>query len=60
MFDIELMAAGYESANCRETVISDLPWGCIGLTICYDVRFPARRRALAEAGVVITVPSAFR
>src|SRR3569833_327774 len=41
-------------------VISDLPWGRIGLTICFDVRFPALYRALAEAGACfITVPSAF-
>ena len=65
MFDIELDGGeSYrESANYQpgETaVISDLPWGRIGLTICYDVRFPALYRALAEAGAFyITVPSAF-
>ena len=41
-------------------MISDLPWGRIGLTICYDLRFPALYRALAEAGAAfLTVPSAF-
>src|ERR1700761_8643061 len=41
-------------------VIADLPWGRIGLTICYDVRFPALYRALAESGAsFLTVPSAF-
>jgi predicted amidohydrolase len=55
MFDIDLPGGeSYrESANYQpgETaVISDLPWGRIGLTICYDVRFPALYRALAEAG----------
>jgi len=65
MFDIDLPGGeSYrESANYQpgETaVISDLPWGRIGLTICYDVRFPALYRALAEAGAsFITVPSAF-
>ena len=65
MFDIELPdGESYrESANYQpgETaVISDLPWGRIGLTICYDVRFPALYRALAEAGAsFLTVPSAF-
>jgi predicted amidohydrolase len=65
MFDIVLDAGeSYrESANYQpgETaVISDLPWGRIGLTICYDVRFPALYRALAEAGAAfIAVPSAF-
>ena len=56
MFDIDLPGGeSYrESANYQpgETaVIADLPWGRIGLTICYDVRFPALYRALAEAGV---------
>jgi deaminated glutathione amidase len=65
MFDIELPGGeSYrESANYQpgETaVISDLPWGRIGLTICYDVRFPALYRALAESGAsFLTVPSAF-
>src|SRR5437016_4847564 len=65
MFDIDLPdGESYrESANYQpgETaVISDLPWGRIGLTICYDVRFPALYRALAEAGAsFLTVPSAF-
>ena len=62
MFDIDLPGGeSYrESANYQpgETaVISDLPWGRIGLTICYDVRFPALYRALAEAGAsFLTVP----
>lgn len=65
MFDIDLgNGESYrESANYQpgETaVISDLPWGRIGLTICYDVRFPALYRALAEAGAsFISVPAAF-
>jgi deaminated glutathione amidase len=65
MFDIDLPGGeSYrESANYQpgETaVISDLPWGRIGLTICYDLRFPALYRALAESGAsFLTVPSAF-
>jgi predicted amidohydrolase len=65
MFDIDLPGGeSYrESVNYQpgETaVLSDLPWGRIGLTICYDVRFPALYRALAESGAsFITVPSAF-
>jgi predicted amidohydrolase len=65
MFDIDLgNGESYrESANYQpgETaVISDLPWGRIGLTICYDLRFPALYRALAESGAsFLTVPSAF-
>ena len=58
MFDIELPdGESYrESANYQpgETaVISDLPWGRVGLTICYDVRFPALYRALAESGAYV-------
>ncbi|CCD91383.1 putative nitrilase [Bradyrhizobium sp. ORS 375] len=65
MFDIDLPGGeSYrESANYQpgETaVITDLPWGRLGLTICYDVRFPALYRALAESGAsFISVPSAF-
>ena len=65
MFDIDLPnGESYrESANYQPggtAVISDLPWGRIGLTICYDVRFPALYRALAESGAsFLTVPSAF-
>ena len=40
--------------------VTPLPWGGLGLTICYDVRFPALYRALAQRGAsLITVPSAF-
>ena len=65
MFDIDLPGGeSYrESANYQpgETaVISDLPWGRIGLTICYDLRFPALYRALAESGAsFLAIPSAF-
>src|SRR5476651_642148 len=65
MFDIDLPGGeSYrESANYQpgETaVITDLPWGRIGLTICYDMRFPALYRALAESGAsFLTAPSAF-
>ena len=65
MFDIDLPGGeSYrESANYQpgeSAVISDLPWGRIGLTICYDMRFPALYRALAETGAsFLTAPSAF-
>lgn len=65
MFDIDLPnGESYrESANYQpgETaVITDLPWGRMGMTICYDVRFPALYRALAESGAsFLAVPSAF-
>ena len=65
MFDIDLgNGETYrESANYQpgETaVITDLPWGRLGMTICYDLRFPALYRALAEAGAsFLAIPSAF-
>ena len=41
-------------------VLADTPWGGLGLTICYDLRFPYLYRTLAQAGAtVIFVPSAF-
>jgi predicted amidohydrolase len=65
MFDVDL--AGGESYRESRTyrpgesaVVADLPWGRLGVTICYDLRFPALYRALAEAGAtILTVPSAF-
>jgi len=37
-----------------------LPWGKLGLTICYDLRFPSLYRKLSKAGsVFISIPSAF-
>jgi predicted amidohydrolase len=65
MFDVDLAGGeSYrESRSYRpgETAISaDLPWGRLGLTICYDLRFPALFRALAEAGAsFLAIPSAF-
>ena len=41
-------------------MLSDLPWGRLGLTVCYDLRFPALYRALAEAGAsFLAIPAAF-
>lgn len=43
-----------------KAVIADSPWGKIGMTVCYDVRFPHLYRMLAKAGAsIITIPSAF-
>ncbi len=40
--------------------IVDLPWGRLGLSICYDVRFPQLYRKLAQAGAdFIEIPAAF-
>jgi predicted amidohydrolase len=65
MFDVDLAnGESYrESRNFRpgELAVSvDLPWGRLGLTVCYDLRFPALYRALAEAGSsFISIPAAF-
>ncbi|HEY7973031.1 MAG: carbon-nitrogen hydrolase family protein [Xanthobacteraceae bacterium] len=65
MFDVDLAGGeSYrESGSYRPGEIAvavDIPWGRVGLTICYDLRFPALYRALAEAGAsFITIPSAF-
>src|SRR5580693_2282457 len=65
MFDVDLAGGeSYrESANYRPgdvAVVADLPWGRLGLTICYDLRFPALYRALAEAGAsFLAIPAAF-
>ena len=65
MFDVDLAGGeSYrESRNYRPGdygVVADLPWGRLGLTICYDLRFPALYRGLAEAGAsFLAVPAAF-
>jgi predicted amidohydrolase len=65
MFDVDLEGGeSYrESRNYRpgdSAVLADLPFARFGLSICYDLRFPALYRALAEAGAtVLTIPSAF-
>lgn len=44
----------------RRATVAETPFGLMGLTICYDVRFPHLYRALARAGAeIITVPAAF-
>ena len=65
MFDVDL-AGGESYRESRSyrpgelAVVHDLPWGRLGLTICYDLRFPALYRALAEAGAsFLAIPSAF-
>jgi predicted amidohydrolase len=65
MFDVDL-ANGESYRESRSyvpgehAVVTDLPWGRLGVTICYDLRFPALYRALAEAGsVFLAIPSSF-
>jgi deaminated glutathione amidase len=65
MFDVDL-ANGESYRESRSyapgehAVMADLPWGRLGITICYDLRFPALYRALAEAGsTFLAIPSSF-
>ncbi|MGZ3273422.1 MAG: carbon-nitrogen hydrolase family protein [Caulobacteraceae bacterium] len=65
MFDVDLPngdryreSSLYEPGAAARLV--DTPWGKLGLTICYDMRFPQLYRALAKAGAdIIAVPAAF-
>ena len=65
MFDVDLPTG--ERARESEAYtpgcsasIAQTPFGCLGLSVCYDVRFPYLYRALAKAGAeILTIPSAF-
>jgi len=65
LFDVELPTGERfkESSNyCAgdEAIISDTPWGKLGMTICYDLRFPHLFRHIAQQGVkFISIPAAF-
>ena len=65
MFDVEVSetesyreSAGYRPG--RKSTLVETPLGRIGMTICYDIRFPHLYRGLAQAGAeILTIPSAF-
>lgn len=65
MFDVNVSetevyreSAGYRPGD--RAVLADTPFGRIGMTVCYDVRFPYLYRTLAQAGAqILTVPAAF-
>ena len=65
LFDVDLPSGEkYRESNTvaggHRAMLAETPWGGIGMTICYDLRFPQLYRALAKAGaVMLTVPSAF-
>jgi deaminated glutathione amidase len=66
LFDVDIpgRAERYrESAHVapgRDTVVVETPVGRLGLSVCYDVRFPELYRRLSAAGAqILTVPSAF-
>ncbi len=65
MFDVDLggnemhrESADFEPGN--KAVVAETPWGGLGMTVCYDLRFPRLYRMLAKLGAkFIAVPSAF-
>lgn len=64
LFDVALGTESWRESAVydagEEAVVAATPWGGLGMTICYDVRFPALHRALAQAGArIIAVPAAF-
>ena len=64
MFDADVGATRYRESDSfaagDKAILAETPWGGLGLTICYDVRFAALYRTLAQAGArMIAVPAAF-
>ena len=65
LFDVNLPSGEtYRESNTvtpgSEAVVANLPWGRVGLSVCYDLRFPQLYRTLAKNGAdILTVPSAF-
>jgi predicted amidohydrolase len=66
MFDATLPSGTVirESSAYRpgeRAVLAATPWGALGMTVCYDLRFPHLYRALAQRGaVMLAVPSSFQ
>src|SRR5687768_11163202 len=66
MFDVTLpdgKVIRESSAYCPgdRAVVAETPWGRLGLSVCYDLRFPQLYRALAKAGALyLTIPSSFQ
>ena len=65
MFDVDL-ADGESYRESRlyrpgnAAVVADLPWARLGLSVCYDMRFPNLYRVLARSGAAImAIPAAF-
>lgn len=64
MFDVDLPDRSYRESAAfgagATAVVASLPWLKLGLSVCYDLRFPHLYRTLAKAGAgVLVVPSAF-
>lgn len=66
LFDVDVAETGRryrESDDYQagaEVVVANTPLGCIGLSVCYDLRFPELyRRQSAQGAQILTAPSAF-
>jgi predicted amidohydrolase len=65
LFDVDLPSGElYRESNTvaggDEAVVAATPWGGVGLSICYDIRFPQLYRRMAKRGAfAFTAPSAF-
>lgn len=65
MFDVDLPNGEVyrESDAFRpggDAVVAETPWGGLGMSVCYDLRFPQLYRALAHGGAeMISIPAAF-
>jgi predicted amidohydrolase len=65
LFDVNLPSGeSYRESNTvapgADAVVATLPFARVGLSVCYDLRFPHLYRALAKHGAeILTVPSAF-
>jgi deaminated glutathione amidase len=65
MFDVDLAGGeSYRESNAfrpgERAVLAETPWGVLGMTVCYDLRFPGLYRALARAGAdFLAIPSSF-
>jgi predicted amidohydrolase len=65
MFDVDLAGGeSYRESNAfrpgDRMLLAETPWGALGMTVCYDLRFPQLYRTLAQAGAdFLAIPSAF-
>lgn len=66
LFDVEVVGSGEKYTESetieagKEVVVVDTPFGRLGLSVCYDLRFPELYRAMLDQGVeILAVPSAF-
>lgn len=65
LFDVDLPTGeSHRESNIvqpgTKSVVAETPWGKLGMSVCYDLRFPQLYRKLAQQGArILTIPSAF-